>query len=116
MSTSFWSRLDAFLESGIVAIDRPAQSHHPRFPSMIYPLDYGYLETVTGGDGQTIDTWRGSLPDTTLVGIVCTVDSMKHDGEYKLLLGCTADEISTIERFHTSECTSCFVVRRPSGS
>ena len=59
MSTAFWSRLDAFLESGNVVIDRPAQSHHPRFPSMIYPLDYGYLEPVTGDDGQPIDTWRG---------------------------------------------------------
>ena len=54
---SFWSRIDSILDSGRVVIDRPARSQNPRFKSMTYPLDYGYLETVTGGDGQPIDVW-----------------------------------------------------------
>ena len=116
VSMSFWSRLDSLLAACEVVIDRASGSHHPRFPTMVYPLNCGYLKTVTGGDGQPIDVWRGSLPDMSLVGIVCTVDSLKHDGEYELLPGCTAEEISAVKRLHTSEYTDRFVVLRPSKS
>ena len=32
-------------------IDRPLGSSHPRHPEMIYPINYGYVDGVIGGDG-----------------------------------------------------------------
>ncbi len=53
-------------------IDRPLGSVHPRYPDMIYPINYGYAEDFCAGDGEeqdvyilgtdrAIDTFRGKV-------------------------------------------------------
>lgn len=69
---------------------------HPRHPEMVYPLDYGYLQGTTTGDGSLIDVWLGSRGDTAVMAIACTVDLLKRDAELKLLLGCTEDEMRLV--------------------
>ena len=71
-----------------VIIDRPKGSAHPRYPEVIYPLDYGYLENTTADDGGGIDIWLGSLNTEmnkdsakTLTGLLCTFDTLKRDAE-----------------------------------
>ncbi len=112
MKTEFWPRLENLLTEHKLVIDRPKNSAHPRFSHLIFPLDYGYLEGVKGGDGDGLDLWRGSDPALGLVGIVCTVDIMKKDAEIKLLVGCTEEDIGTIERFHNGKYMSAVIVRR----
>ena len=98
----FWEFLDRLLESARVVIDRPAGSAHPRYPKVVYPLDYGYLAGTTGGDGRELDLWRGSLPEPVLDAVVCTVDLVKHDAEVKLLLGCNGEEKRVVMAFHNN--------------
>ena len=31
---------------------------------------------------------------------ICTVDTLKGDAEIKLLVGCTADDIETVDKFY----------------
>lgn len=88
----FWVFLDRLVAEHALVLDRPRGSAHPRFPSLIYPLDYGYLEDTTTVDGGGIDVWRGSLPQASLDAVMLTVDLFKNDAELKLLLGCTAEE------------------------
>lgn len=57
----FWQKLDQLVTSTSIIIDRPRNSRHPRYPDIIYPLDYGYLQNTTSGDRDGIDLWRGSL-------------------------------------------------------
>ncbi len=59
MPTNFWHRLDELVETCPVVIDRPAGSTHPRYPDIVYPLDDGYLDGTTSGDGHGIDVWVG---------------------------------------------------------
>ena len=99
----FWRSLEDLLASGEVVIDRVKGSRHPRFPSCVYPVDYGYVRGTSGGDGQELDLWRGSIAQGRLVGIVCTVDRLKRDAEIKLLLGCTVEETESILRFHNED-------------
>jgi inorganic pyrophosphatase len=110
----FWHRLESLSETSRLVIERPAGSPHPGHPEVRYPLDYGFLDGAAGGDGKPLDVWRGSLPTPVVTGVVCTADSSKRDGEYKILAGCSDADIRLVERFHTSEHTSCLVVRRPS--
>ena len=56
----FWQRLDSLLERSKIVIDRPRGSHHPRFPEIVYVLDYGYLDGTSSNDGEGIDVWLGS--------------------------------------------------------
>lgn len=108
--TSFWQAMSELLVTNNVIIDRPKGSTHPRYPEVIYPLDYGYLENTTASDGGGIDVWLGSLNTTmnridaqTLTGILCTFDTLKRDAEIKLLLGCTQEDIQIIRSFHQSK-------------
>ncbi len=99
----FWTILDHLLASHEIVIDRPKGSHHPRFPEMIYPIDYGYLKGTSSGDGNEIDIFRGSQGENRLVAVICTVDTTKKDTEMKLIIGCTDEEIAIIERFFNSK-------------
>lgn len=38
-------------------IDRPIGSHHPDYPDMIYPINYGYVEGVYAKDGEEQDIY-----------------------------------------------------------
>ncbi len=109
----FWRRLEELVASHELVIDRPRGTHHPRFPRLVYPLDYGHLKGTSGGDGNEIDVWRGSQAAGGLVAVVCTVDALKRDAEIKLLIDCTEQEIDAVNRFHNeSEHISGMIIRR----
>ena len=38
-------------------IDRPLGTAHPRHPSLIYPVNYGYIEGIIAGDGSEQDVY-----------------------------------------------------------
>jgi inorganic pyrophosphatase len=116
LKLDFWTRLDILLESHEIIIDRPTGSHHPRYPAIVYPFDYGYLKDTASADGCEIDICRGTLGQNRLVGIICTVDSLKKDAEIKLLCDCTEAEIALIDTFfNAGEYMSGVVIRRNSG-
>lgn len=40
-----------------IKIDRPMGSMHPKHPDLIYPINYGYIPHVLGGDGEELDVY-----------------------------------------------------------
>ena len=98
--TLFWQEIARLAVTTPITIDRPKGTAHPRYPEVIYPLDYGYLENTTAADGGGIDVWIGSLGPQTLTGILCTFDRLKRDMEIKFLLGCTSTDLQVIQQFH----------------
>lgn len=44
-----------------VVIDRPIGSVHPKYEDMIYPLNYGFIPNVFGGDGEELDVYLMGL-------------------------------------------------------
>jgi len=99
--TSFWQTMTELAATNPVTVDRPKGTMHPRYPKLIYPLDYGYLENTSAGDGDGIDIWIGSSNKKTLTGILCTFDRLKRDAEIKLLVACTSEDVQTIQDFNT---------------
>ena len=93
------------VQANPIILDRAKGTRHPRYPELIYPLDYGYLENTPASDGDGIDVWSGSLGTKSLTGILCTFDTIKRDAEIKLLLGCTKDDIQMIQSFHAQMLT-----------
>jgi inorganic pyrophosphatase len=108
-NNSYWQALQELLVSGNVVIDRPQGQPHPRYPELIYPLHYGYLEGTTAGDGDGIDIWVGSQGGRILTGILCTFDTVKRDAEVKLLAGCTEQDIETILHFHSGAMHTLYI-------
>ena len=109
MNNAFWITMQELLAAGEIVIDRPKGLPHPRYPEMVYPLDYGYLPGTTAADGGGIDVWIGSLGGRALTGIVCTFDTIKRDAEIKLLAGCTPADVETIVRFHSDGMCALFI-------
>lgn len=110
----FWVFLDRLVAEHTLVLDRPRGSAHPRFPALIYPLDYGYLENTTTVDGGGIDVWRGSLPEASLNAVMLTVDLFKNDAELKLLLGCTAEEERLLLDFSNDFAMRAMILHRQS--
>ena len=40
-----------------IKIDRPIGSVHPKYPDIVYPINYGYIPKVIGGDGEELDVY-----------------------------------------------------------
>lgn len=113
MAESFWQALDDLIDTCQVVIERPKGSAHPRFPDMIYPLDYGYLDGTIAGDGDGIDVWVGSESDLyRATAVICTVDRGKRDAEIKVLLNCSLDEMRLIHQFVELNGMGCLLMAR----
>ena len=111
----FWQRLDTLANRCAVIVDRPKGSAHPGYPSLVYPLDYGYLEGTRSADGGGIDMWVGSLGQRVVTGILCTVDLRKGDAEIKILLDCTEDEAAQALAAHSRGEQSGLLILRSRG-
>lgn len=108
----FWAYLDELVAGSRLVIDRPAGSAHPRYPGMIYPLDYGYLDGTRAMDGGGLDVWAGSLQPRALDAVIMTVDLHKGDAEIKLLLGCSEAEKGAVRAFLNSGAMRATLIRR----
>lgn len=117
MNRDFWQMLDALVASGEIVVDRPKGSAHPRYPQMIYPLDYGYLKNTSSMDTEGIDVWIGTDKQRQIDAIICTVDMVKRDSEIKILMGCTEEQKQTVLAVHNdSPGMSGILVRRKGNS
>lgn len=83
-----------------ITIDRPLGSTHPKHRDIVYPINYGFIEHTTGGDGEEIDVYLLGVDvpvksySAVIVGVVCRED----DDEDKLIaapnwISFTADEM-----------------------
>ncbi|HMN12082.1 MAG TPA: hypothetical protein PKD55_07140 [Bellilinea sp.] len=108
----FWEALDELTSSCELIIDRPKGSAHPRYPELIFPLDYGYLRDTASMDGSGIDIWRGTSVKQSVCGIVVIVDMNKRDSEIKILYACTPTEIETVHQFHNTWLSHGYLIRR----
>lgn len=75
--------------------DRPMGSRHPRHPEMVYPINYGFADGYTGGDGQPQDVYVLGVdhPIESFEGTVIAVIHRYNDCEDKWIAipdGCDA--------------------------
>lgn len=68
-----------------VTIDRPLGSVHPNHPTIVYPVNYGYVAGVCGGDGEEQDAYvlGVDVPLASFTGRVVAVIHRRDDCEDK---------------------------------
>jgi inorganic pyrophosphatase len=112
MHHDFWTALDTLVATSRIVVDRPQGSAHPRYPDLIYPRPYGYLDGTRAADGDGIDVWLGSAASTAVDAIVCTIDLVKRDAEIKVLIGCSTDDRRCILEFMNQSALAALLVER----
>lgn len=96
----FWRAIDQLVSTSKIVIDRPKGTAHPKFPDLIYQVDYGYLENTSSMDNDGIDVWVGTDEKRKVDAVMCIVDLYKRDSEIKILVGCSEQEKEIIYQTH----------------
>lgn len=71
-----------------VTVDRSLGSVHPDYPDLYYPVNYGYIENIMGGDGDWQDAYILGVdePLESFTGKVIAVAVRQDDNESKLVV------------------------------
>ncbi len=87
-----WERWEKLILSEGILLDRQKKTPHPRYPDIIYPMDYGFICNTSSSDGAEVDVFVGSGGER-LVGMMVTDDYRQGDREIKFLWRCLPSEI-----------------------
>ncbi len=79
-----------------VVIDRPLGSCHPEHKKMIYPINYGYIPSIIGGDGEEQDAYilGVNVPIQKFYGTVIAIIVRKNDDETKWVVASKGEKYS----------------------
>ncbi len=111
----FWQKIDTLYLSSDLEMDKPAGTAHHLYKNLIYPVDYGHLQSNVDDIDKSVGLYRGSGPQKIIDTIVVCVDILKKDIEVKLLMGCTPQEEEKILIFlNQTDFQKTIVVRRGS--
>ena len=84
-------------------VDRPMGSAHPKHPEIIYPINYGYVDGVMGGDGEEQDVYilGADEPLMSFEGRVIAVYHRTNDNEDKWIVSLDGRDYSDNEILET---------------
>ncbi len=109
----FWQKIDTLFYSSFLDIKRLKGSKHPVYKSLIYPVDYGYLNDTVGEANHGIAVFKGTSTNTVVDTLIIAADILKKDIETKLLLSCTKqEELEILEFLNQSDFQKTIVIRR----
>ena len=71
-----------------VVVDRPLGTCHPNHKDIVYPINYGYIPHVLGGDGEELDVYLLGVehPVETYTGRIIGIVYRADDVEDKLIM------------------------------
>lgn len=70
-----------------IKMDRPIGSIHPKHPDLVYPINYGYIPNVFGGDGEELDVYLlgVDIPVEEYTARIIGIVHRRNDVEDKLI-------------------------------
>ena len=82
-----------------VIVDRPMGSHHPDYPDLVYPVNYGYVKGVPGGDGEDQDAYILGIeePVSEITGKIAAIIHRENDNEDKWVVAPVGTKIRTVD-------------------
>lgn len=102
-----------------VKMDRPLGSVHPDIPTMVYPVNYGYVKGIIAGDGEEQDAYVLGVDEAVekFTGKIIAVVHRNDDVEEKWVVALegmtfTKEEIKEQIYFQEQYFDSEIVMRR----
>ena len=101
-SAYFWQKVDTLYSTGDFKVIYPKGAKHKAYPSLIYPCDFGYVETISDENEKAMEVFRSNHSDGVEAIVVCA-DIISKQFEVKALVGLDEDEC--MEVLHFLNCT-----------
>ncbi|MBQ9424754.1 MAG: Inorganic pyrophosphatase [Erysipelotrichaceae bacterium] len=98
----FWQKVDTLYSSGDFKLICKKGSTHKVYPSLTYPCDFGYVETLSSDTDSPMEVFRSRKSDTVDAIVICA-DIIEKRFEVKALVGLSEDEC--LEVLHFLNCT-----------
>ncbi|MBO7677158.1 MAG: Inorganic pyrophosphatase [Erysipelotrichaceae bacterium] len=98
----FWQKVDALYSSGDFKVKHKKGSSHKHYPSLTYPCDYGYVESLSDESESSRDVFRSSGGGTVDSIAVCA-DIINKPFEVKAMVGLSEEELEEV--LHFLNCT-----------
>ena len=87
-------------------------SIHDKYPSLVYPFDYGYIKTLDSDIENSMEVFKGDNSKRVEAIIICADILQKHF-EVKVLVGLNEQDQNEILRFlNQTEFQKTIIVRR----
>jgi len=83
----FWQKLDALYLSGDFKVTYKKGSKHPKYKDLVFPCDYGHVETLSSDTQETIKVMKGDLQDYKVGAVVVCANLLDKDVTIVLLIG-----------------------------
>ncbi|HHX52949.1 MAG TPA: Inorganic pyrophosphatase [Erysipelothrix sp.] len=95
----FWQKLDTLLFTLDYNKVRGEGDEHPKYPNLVYPVEYGYLVDPDKDGVVVAKAFRGSASNRRSDQIILCVDILQKDMDVKILMGCTEEEQMKVLEF-----------------
>lgn len=108
----FWQKLDALFLSGDFKVMYKKGSKHPKIHGLVFPCDYGHIETLTG-EGQTSMRVMKSSASNKVQAIVVCANLLDKDVNVVALVGLDEKEEEAVLSFlNQNDFQKTVIVRR----
>ena len=67
----FWQKVDTLYSSGDFKLLNKKGSAHKNYPSLTYPCDYGFVETLSGESDAPMEVFKSSQGNTVDALVLC---------------------------------------------
>ena len=98
----FWQKVDTLYSSGDFRLLNRKGSSHKYYPSLTYPCDYGFVETLTGENETPMEVFKSGSGNTVDALVLCA-DIINKRFEVKALVGLNESEYEEV--LHFLNCT-----------
>lgn len=98
----FWQKVDTLYSSGDFKLTSRKGSTHKMYPSLVYPVDYGYVKTLNSGNEMPMEVFRGGNGKKVDALALCA-DIINKRFEVKALIGLDDEEMEDV--LHFLNCT-----------
>ncbi|MDO4198588.1 MAG: Inorganic pyrophosphatase [Erysipelotrichaceae bacterium] len=98
----FWQKVDTLYSYGDFKVTNKKGTVHRNYPSLRYPVDFGYVKTIAGDGERPMEVFK-STGRNRIEAIAICADIINKSFEVKALVGLSEEEI--MEVLHFLNCT-----------
>ena len=98
----FWQKVDTLYSSGDFKVKHKKGSAHKHYPSLTYPCEYGYVESLSDESESSVEVFRSDGGNTVDCIAVCA-DIINKRFEVKAMVGLSEEELEEV--LHFLNCT-----------